>query len=139
MKVGLNFLHPCLRPTISYDEDVVHAQHAVVHRRRYVAGLVEESLRGTRAGRSDRAINSWRALGYRPSGHYIDDRCHDVKCRKGQDEPIVRFRPPSLGSCHILENVGRAEKAHSTRYLGQYGQGLLLGREGHGCLSWSVL
>ena len=106
MKVGLNFFYPCLRPTISYDEDVVHAKHAVVHRRRNVAGLVEESLRGTRTGRSDRAVNSWRALGYRPSGHYIDDRCHDVKCRKGQDEPIVRFGPPALGSCHILENVG---------------------------------
>ena len=106
MKVGLNFLHSGLRPTIPYDEDVVHAQHAVVHRRRNVAGLVEESLRGTRAGRSDRGVNSWRSLRYWPSGHDIDYRCHDVKCRKGQDEPIVRFGPPALGSCHILENVG---------------------------------
>lgn len=131
MKVRLNFLDFRFRPTIPYDEDVVHAKHAVVHGCGNVASLVEESLGGTRPGGPDGAVNPRCSLGYRPSGHDIDNRCHNIKCRKGQDEPIVWFRPPTLGPCHILENVGRAEKAHSRRYLGQYGQRLLLGGEGH--------
>ena len=132
MKVGLNLLYPCFRPTIPYYEDVVNTQHAVVHGCGNVASLVKEPLRGACAGGSNRTVHSRRALGYWPSGHDIDNGCHDIKYREGQDEPIVWFRPPTLGPCHILENVGRPKEAHRPRYLGQYGQGLLLGRKRHG-------